>query len=218
MTSRGRRGGSALPVIDDPGNARSRRTREALLSAAREIIESAGLEQLTMAAVAQRAAVSRRAVYLHFGTRAELVMALFAFVNEQEDLAASTRPVFDAPDAATSLVEWARHVAHYHARMIPFGRALQRVRERDPEAAAHWELVMRDWRSHCRWVIARLHREGVLAAPWTVATATDMLWVLISFDVVEGLLAQRRWSRARLARYLGLVFHATFVAGGRLPQ
>lgn len=206
-----------MAAIDGPRNARSRRTRGALLSAARAIIEADGLDQLTMATVAERAGVSRRAVYLHFATRMDLVMALFAHVNETEDLAASTRPVFEAPDAVTALGEWAGHIARYHARMIPFGRALQRARDTDPEAAAHWDVVMRDWRTHCRRVAARLQREGVLAAPWTVSTAADMLWALMSFDVVEGLLVQRRWSQARLARHLRLLFRATFVADGARP-
>jgi AcrR family transcriptional regulator len=200
-----------VPVIEDPRNARSRRTRDALLAAARSVIESNGLEALTMAAVAARAGVSRRAVYLHFRSRSELVTALFAYVNRSEDLAASTRPVCEAPDAATALTEWARHLARYHPRMVPMGRALQRARETDPDAAAHWNLVMRDWRAHCRRLTTRLDREGRLAAPWTVETATDMLWALMSFDVLEGLLRQRRWSPRRLADHLDALFQATFV-------
>src|SRR5829696_2761700 len=81
-----------------PANARGRRTREALLAAARALLEEAGFEGLTMAAVAQRAGVTRRAVYLHFGCRSDLVTALFGYVNETEDLRASLRPVHEAPD------------------------------------------------------------------------------------------------------------------------
>lgn len=201
-----------MPAIGDPQNARSRRTRDALLSAARSVIETEGLEGLTMAAVAERAGVTRRGAYLHFGTRTELVLALFAYVNEAEDLVASTRPVFAAPDAVASLTAWAEHVARYHTRMIPFGRALQRARGRDVDAAAHWDLVMRDWRTHCRWLAARLHREGVLAPPWTVTTATDMLWALMSFDVVEGLAVERRWSQGRLADHLAVLLRRTFAS------
>lgn len=201
-----------MPVIDTPRNARSRRTRDALLAAARSLIEEDGLDALTMAAVAERAGVTRRALYLHFTSRTELVMALFAFINETGDLAASTRPVWSAPDAASALGEWAAHIARYHPRMIRIGRALQRARDTDPDAAAHWNLVMRDWRAHCRRLATRLDKEGKLAPPWTVGTATDMLWALMSFDVIEGLVVERRWSRRRLADHLARLFHATFVA------
>lgn len=59
---------------------------------------------------------------------------------------------------------------------------------------------------------AGLDREGRLAAPWTVDTAADMLWALMSFDVLEGLLVGRRWSRRRLADHLTAVVTATFCA------
>lgn len=196
----------------EPQNARGRRTRDRLLAAARSLVESDGLDRLTMAAVAGRAGISRRAVYLHFASRTELVVALFRHVNEAADLAASTGPVWQAPDAATALEEWARHLARYHPALIRFGRALQRASGTDPDAARHWELVTRDWQEHCRRLATRLDREGRLAAPWTVDTATDMLWVLMSFDVLEGLTVQRRWSRRRLAEHLAALLRATFLA------
>ena len=58
-------------------NARSRRTRLALLAAARTLVEREGVPAVTMASVAEHAGVTRRAVYLHFSTRAELVTALY---------------------------------------------------------------------------------------------------------------------------------------------
>src|SRR5690625_5109916 len=116
-----------MSTVSGPRNARSRRTRDALLAAARSLIESDGMEALTMAAVAERAGVSRRAVYLHVRSRAELATALFEYINDSEDLATSLRPVVHAPDAATALTEWARHLARYHPPLIPIGRALQRA-------------------------------------------------------------------------------------------
>src|SRR5690242_17802927 len=57
-----------LPVdTSEPGtNVRGRRTRAALLAATREVLEEGGFEELTMTAVAERAGVTRRAIYLHF--------------------------------------------------------------------------------------------------------------------------------------------------------
>src|SRR6266516_4545079 len=69
-------------MIAQPQNARSRRSRAGLLDATRELITEGGFDTLTMAAVAERAGVSRRAVYLHFRTRAELVTALFGRLGE----------------------------------------------------------------------------------------------------------------------------------------
>jgi AcrR family transcriptional regulator len=192
-------------------NARSRRTRLALLAAARTLVEQEGLPALTMASVAEHAGVTRRSVYLHFATRAELITALYEYVNETSELAASLTHVWQAPDAAAALDEWAHHLARCHTQLIPVGRAVQRVRGADPDAEHYWDLVMRHWRGSCRRLAEWLDAEARLAAPWTVATATDMLWALMSFDVFEALVVDRRWSRKRLARRLAALLQSTFV-------
>jgi len=192
-------------------NARSRRTRLALLAAARALVEQDGVPALTMTSVAERAGLTRRSVYLHFATRTELIAALYEYVNETAEMAASLKSVWQAPDAATALDEWAHHLARCHTQLIPFGRAFQRVQGVDPDAEHYWDLVMRQWRGSCRRLAERLASEARLAAPWTVATATDMLWALMSFDVLEALVVTRRWSQKRLARRLSALLQSTFV-------
>jgi AcrR family transcriptional regulator len=200
-----------LDAIEEPRNARSRRTRAALLDATRALLEEHGTESLTMAAVAERAGVSRRAVYLHFATRAELLTELFAYVSEQEGLAASLGPVWAAPDAAAALDAWARHLARFHPRILAVARAIERVRRVDPDAAAHWRLVMADQQACCQRLAAWMARERRLAPPWTVPTAADMLWALMSFDLLEELLVDRGWSVRRYRTHLAALFRSTFL-------
>ncbi|MBC6461070.1 TetR/AcrR family transcriptional regulator [Actinomadura sp. HBU206391] len=199
-----------MKPIAQPANARSRRTKAAILAATRALMEEEGFETLTMAAVADRADVSRRGVYLHFGSRTELITALFHYVNETEDLDGSLRPVWAAPDAVAALDEWARHLARYHTRMIPFARAIERVRHADADAARHWDLVLRHWHTCCRRLADRLAAEGRLNPAWTADSAADMLWALMSFDVLEGLLDGRGWSREEYADRLGTLLLSTF--------
>jgi AcrR family transcriptional regulator len=199
-----------LTLIDEPANARSRRTRAALLAATRALLEEEGFEALTMSAVAERAGVSRRACYLHFTSRSDLVASLFDYVAEAEGLAASTARVWEAPDAAAALEEWARHLAQYHPRVIAVARAAERVERDDPDAAGHQERVVRAQLANCRRLAEWLEREGRLAEQWTVETATDMLLALISTDMIETLL-RRRWSRRRLGDALGLLLRSTFL-------
>jgi AcrR family transcriptional regulator len=200
-----------LDAIDSPRNARSRRTRAALLAAGRSLLEEQGAELLTMAAVADRAGVSRRAVYLHFASRTELLTALFGYVSEQEGLAASLQPVWDAPDAAAALRQWAAHLARYHPRILAVARAVQQVRRGDPDAAAHWRLVMADQQACCRRLAARLAGEGRLARGWTVPAAADMLWALMSFELLEELLVDRGWSPARYRAHMARLLASTFL-------
>jgi AcrR family transcriptional regulator len=198
--------------ILDPRNARSRRTRSALLAAARSLLEEQGFESLTMAAVAERADVTRRAVYLHFASRSELVAELFDFVSEAEGLRASTGAVWSAPDAAAALEEWAAHLARFHPQVLAITRATERLSASDPDAAGHRERYMSEQLTACRRLAAWLEHEARLAPTWTPETAADMLFALISTDVLERLLHQRRWSRRRLARHLALLLRSTFVA------
>lgn len=200
-----------LDSIEDPRNARSRRTRAALLAATRAMLEEQGAESLTMAAVAERAGVSRRAVYLHFASRTELLTELFGYVSEREGLAASLQPVWQAPDAGAALDQWARHLARFHPRVLAVAHAIQQVRRVDPDAAQHWQLVMADQQACCHRLAAWLSREQRLAPPWTVQTATDMLWALMSYDLLEELLVDRGWSTRRYRTYLTTLLRSTFL-------
>jgi AcrR family transcriptional regulator len=201
-----------MASVDMPANARSRRTRAALLAGARALLEEGGFEALTMSAVADRAGVTRRAVYLHFSSRAQLVAGLFDHVAESEGLEASVQRVWAAPDAVAALQEWAEHVARYHPRVLAVDRAVERVRDVDEDAARHRARVVRAKLTNCRRLARRLEDERGLAAPWTRESAADMLFALTSSDVVESLIADRRWSRAKLAAHLGALLRATFVA------
>jgi AcrR family transcriptional regulator len=169
-----------------------------------------------MTAVADRAGVTRRAVYMHFTTRAELVGALFDYVADVHGLAESLNTVWDAPDAVSALDAWAAHLARYHPRLLDVDRAVQRVWRLDADTAAHRKRVVAEKLSNCRRLVRRLVDEGRLAEAWSVESASDMLFALISSDMIEALIFDRRWSQRRLSEHLALLFRSTFVADGAL--
>lgn len=109
--------------------------------------------------------------------------------------------------------EWARHLGRVHPRILAVARAADRVHRGDPDAAAYWERAMGNWHAGCRRLVAWLDREGHLAPPWTPETAADMLWALMSFDVLDGLIVQRRWPSDRYADHMAALFRAAFVRG-----
>jgi AcrR family transcriptional regulator len=200
-------------VIEHPRNARSRRTAQALLEAARALLEEQGFDAMTMAAVADRAGVTRRSVYLHFASREALLAALFDYVKEAEGFAKSIAPVWSAPDAVTALGEWASHIARFTPRILAVARAVEHVRREDPDAASHHSLVAQGRREDCRRLISWLADEGRLAGRWTIDEATDLLLALISVHVVETLLVDCHWSRRRFVGHFTAMLQATFVAG-----
>lgn len=205
-------GGGRARVIERPRNARSRRSREALLDAARELITEGGFDALTMAAAAERAGVSRRAAYLHFTTRAELVTALFGRLGETEDIAASLQRVWDSPNAVSALGEWGRHLARIHPRILPVMLAAERARHSDPEAAALWRAGQQRWLAGAQRLTDWLAQEERLGAPWTPATAADMIFALMSPDLLNRLLHQRHWPARRIGDHLAALLTSTFAS------
>jgi hypothetical protein len=131
---------------------------------------------------------------------------------------ADSERVWAAPNATAALDEWARHLARYHSRLLAVTRAVERVHRVDPDAADHRAHVVKAQLDNCHRLASWLHEEGRLAPPWTVDTATDMLWALISTDMIEGLLVGRRWSRRRLAERLGLLLRSTFATEPGAPR
>jgi AcrR family transcriptional regulator len=200
-----------VKIIEEPRNARSRRTGAALLRAARELIEQDGFAALTMATVAERAGVSRRAVYLHFATRTDLLAALYHSLGETDDLARSLQAVWDCPDAVAALTEWAEHIARSHPRILGVLRTVERARYGDTDAADLWQTAQGNWLKGCRRLMRWLADDGHLAPQWTADTAADMMWALMSIDVLDRLLNERRWSRRRVAEHFAMLFQTTFV-------
>jgi AcrR family transcriptional regulator len=201
-----------LPPGRAPTNARGRRTRAALLAAARAVLEAGGFPALTMGAVADRAGVTRRSVYLHFASRTELVGALFEAVAETEGLQSSLQRVRAAADAVSALDAWARHEASYHVRIIRVASALEHVGRDDPDAATWRQRIAGRQLIDCRFLVEWLAREHRLAPGWTVERATDMLWALISTEPLERLLIDRAWQPETYAELFAQLLRSTFVA------
>ncbi len=209
---RGAQSELSLERIEKPQNERSRRTRAAVLEAAWALLEQKGASHLTMSAVAVRAGVTRRALYLHFASRAELLLALHAHVDERLDLAASLRPVTNAPNGVAALEAFAAHLASYHPKIQRIDAALLAAKDSDPDVAALVAQGMRHWHDGCRVVLSRLAAEGRLAPPWTVDTATDLLWIFMFPDSLTRLTVDCGWPLDRYRTMLTTLLLRTLVA------
>ncbi|MEV3935389.1 hypothetical protein AB0K52_05335 [Glycomyces sp. NPDC049804] len=61
-------------------------------------------------------------------------------------------------------------------------------------------------------MIERIEDAGKMNLQWTVEGAVDMLWSLISTDMLVGLADERGWETAKLAQRLGLLPRRAFLA------
>ncbi|HEV3293358.1 MAG TPA: helix-turn-helix domain-containing protein, partial [Streptosporangiaceae bacterium] len=136
-------------------------TRARILDTAREIIEKQGTVP-TMSALARGVGISRQALYLHFPDRTQLMLALVAHVDEEEQLQAGIAAVTQAADAAGAIRAWAHMQAWRNPTIAALARALDETRHADPSASAAWADRMADRMRGAVSIIERLRAEGRL--------------------------------------------------------
>ena len=92
--------------------ARSEATRAAILDAALRLLERDGYHAVGLAAVGRDAGVSRQAIYLHFGSKANLLQALVDDLNEKYVFPAFERcRVWESSTGLEALDAWVEVVA-----------------------------------------------------------------------------------------------------------
>lgn len=187
-------------------------TRAAILDAARRLFEERGAPTVELEEIARAAGVSRQAIYLHFGSRAGLLVALAQHVDEVERLGEAAREVHEAASAVAELDAFVRLQAEYTPRIAAIARVVDEGRRRDPALAAAWDDRMRRRHGACIRIVERLRREGVLAPEWTVEEAADALWALTSIRTWEDLTIDRGWSKERYASAVGRIARRALLA------
>lgn len=185
-------------------------TRERILEATRTLIEEKGAG-VAMERIAGRAGISRRAVYLHFATRTDLLLALVAHVDETGGLAQRGRRVREASSGIEALDEFVALNASYNPEIDGVARALERARDVDEAAAAAWQDRMSGRRRTCRRIARRLEADGTLATGWSIESAADLIWTLTNIPVWRDLVRDRGWSQRRYRDRIGEVLQATLV-------
>jgi AcrR family transcriptional regulator len=161
-------------------------TRTRILDTAREITEQQGGVP-TMSALARAVGISRQALYLHFPDRAQLMLALVAHIDEDEQFQAAVLSVLKAADASGSIRAWARVEAWRNPQIVAAARAVDGTRHTDPAAAAGWTDRTGNRMRGAIFIAERLRAEGRLDPTWTTTEAAALLWELTSFRVWDDL-------------------------------
>ena len=186
-------------------------TRTRILEAARELVEEIGAAA-SMDQIARKADLSRRAVYDHFESRAQLLVSLVNHVDETGNLEERAQSVTEAASARASLEAFVALNAEYNPEIHLIARALERARDTDDAAAAAWDDRMESRRRLCRWISRRLDEEGDLQGDASIDTAADLIWSLTNIPIWRDLVVERGWSEHRyrqwVMRLLGSILSA----------
>ena len=186
----------------------ARRTRRAIVAAARELFLAQGYAATTIDAIAQAAHVSRRTVFSSAGGKATLLKLAYewAITGDDEPVALADRPAVKAiqaePDPRKALALWAQMVVDVTARVAPIGEVLTAAADADPAAAQLAADADRDRMSGATAFIRYLAFQGGLAPAITQEHAADLCWALMDGHLYRRLVAQRGWTTTDLTRWL----------------
>ncbi len=188
-----------------------RPARIAILDAARRLFEDKDFISITLEEVARAAGVSRQAVYLNFGSRAGLLVALVGYVDEIAGLQAQIDNALDSPTAIGALEALVDLRARYTPSIHRLATHVDAARRFDTDAEASWQDRMRYRHASSRTVAHRMAVEGVLAPGWTEADAADLIWSMTSIRTYEDLVIDRGWSVNRYRQRIKAILVGTLV-------
>lgn len=169
-------------------------TRPRILKATWQLMEQQHGRGVRMSDVAKAAGVSRQAVYLHFNSRAELLVATARYVDEVRGLDERLRNYRAATSGVDKLETYVEFWGNYIPEVYGVAKGLLAARETDKAAAAAWEDRMRAVHTGCRNIIEALERDGMLNPGWTTEEATDLLWSILSIRNWEHLTIECGWT------------------------
>lgn len=191
-------------------------TRTRILEAAWALLEEPA--DVTMAAVAARASVSRQAVYLHVADRPGLLVQLVEHIDRTLGLDDIIRDVFAAPCGIEALERLVRLHAEFTTRIVSVTRVMDVTRVSDPGIAAAWENRMAARLEVHRAVMQRIADEGRLADGWDVDSASTMTYAVTLPRLWEELVVQRGWTVERYREHVtGLLRTALVRSAQRRP-
>lgn len=207
----------ARRYVSEVRDEQARRTRRAIVTAARDLFLAQGYAATTIDAIAEAAHVSRRTVFNAVGGKVVLLkLALeWAIVGDDEPVALADRPAIRAiqaeRDPRRGLALWVNMVVDIAARVAPIGAVLYAAADGDPEAA---ELLANEAQLRMSGATAfagYLASLGGLAAGVSERQAAELCWALMDGHLYHLLVTQRGWTPAALAQWLSDSLAATLL-------
>lgn len=193
-------------------------TRTRVLDAAWALLEERGTG-IRIADIAAKAGVSRQAVYLHFGDRTSLFVALGDHIDISFGRDRLRADVFGAPTGVESLRRWVQTMSWYTAKIDSVSRIIELAAESDEALAAVWKDRMTGRRGHVRRIADRIAAEGQLADGWTAEAAADLIFTVTLPGPWRVLTSVAGWSKERYAREITRLLERSLLppAGRRAP-
>lgn len=189
-------------------------TRTRILEATVRMLEEHGGKGVRMGDIAKASGISRQAVYLHFASRTELLVAATRYLDETLDIDSRLAPSRAAASGVERLGLYIECWGNYIPEIYGVAKALMMAQDTDEAAAAAWQDRMWAMRDGCRAAIEALHADGALAAEWQVNEAIDALWTMLLVPNWEALTIDCGWSNDDYVRWMKNLAKRAFVGEG----
>jgi AcrR family transcriptional regulator len=188
---------------------RAKETRKAILDAALSLFLGRGYVGTPLNQIAAEAGVSLATVKLVFGTKTDLLLALWhRTLAGGEDNPAPViqrswfQEVVDAHDPVTKLRLNARNSVMVKQRIASLLYIIETAAPTDPAIAELWSVMQREFHTTQGTIVEALHLAGHLRPELTVDEGTDILWTLNHPRTYLLLVNERGWTPERYERWL----------------
>jgi AcrR family transcriptional regulator len=186
-------------------------TRKRILDETWRLMEESGGAEVRIADIARAAGVSRQAVYLHFASRTDLLVATVRHTDQVLELDRRLERLRAADSGPESLDEMVLFWADYLPHIYRLLKSLLAARDTDEAARAAWDDRMATLRDGCRGVIRCLEFDDSLAPQWTPEEAADLLYAMMGIGLWENLTADRDWTPDQYVARLQLALRRALV-------
>ena len=173
----------------------SEQTKTRILETTWKVLEKR-IDKNRMSDIATAVGISRQALYLHYPTRAELLIATTKHIDKVKKV----NQRLELSRAAGSGIErlhffikaWGGYIPEIHGMSV----ALRNMRENDKAAAEAWDERMQAVRHGCQAAVRAIEKDGKLKSDLSEQVATDILWTLLTVENWERLVLDCTWSQS----------------------
>ena len=183
-------------------------TEERIIAAATGLFLENGYVPTTLQAVAKRAEVAARTVYVRFGTKAALAKAVFDLVIAGDDapVPVAERPAMqamrDEPEVRRKIAMYAEGLAQRQARSAKVQILIRDGRHVDDSLAPIWAKLTGEGLAGMTMLGRHLLETGQLRDGISLGEVRDVLWNYLAIDTYERLVLTQGWPLERYSRWL----------------
>ena len=191
--------------------ARTRRTRAAVVDAARALFLERGYAATTIEAISERSDTPQATVYRLFSSKIGILKAVLdtSIGGDHEPVAMADRPqvrdLLSDPDPRAQLAGFAALLRELMGRAAPVHRIVADAARSDAAAAALLDEIARQRHAGQQQIARALARSRSLRPGLKPRDAADVIHALASPEVYGLLVLDRGWSGDRYERWLAAI-------------